>query len=191
MATETVDLKAFCGDFISCDPFVIDGKKYATDRMILVRTDTADPNTQHHSSLNASPEFFEGFPDEALMLPWPESNPAIKEMECEECPDDDCEDCGGFGTIECPHCGNDDDCDKCGGSGVILGDCSVCNNTRRVTCPAAQPIGHISIGYKYDQLIRSLPNVRYAIFPCLARDYDVVGFRFDGGEGIVAPMSKY
>lgn len=85
-----------------------------------------------------------------------------------------CEDCDGRGTEhDCPacHC----TCRKCNGRGEIAEETAI-------------EIGPSAIPTKYARLLVSLPGLLIAE---PAETDAVLQFRFDGGEGIIAPLRPY
>ena len=122
--------------------------------------------------------------------PCPECNgDGEKEEKCRKCDgegachhcDAECEDCDGDGVkvSECP---------KCRGSGDI-GDgtvCHYCNGKKDGPLPRYQRVSSEWVAFKYDAMIRGLPNVEFV----MPTGEDVISFRFDGGQGLLAKITK-
>jgi len=87
-----------------------------------------------------------------------------------------CEACKGLGTLhDCPHCTCD--CWDCGSTGAV----TVSSDDRKSASIGPQPYA-----LKYVRLIHSLPGLQLPKKP--PKD-GPVSFRFDGGEGLLMPLT--
>jgi hypothetical protein len=196
MATKSeINLQQFCEQDPDryhkslLNPFVADGKKYATDSRILIEIDAAgEPDTSRTGIRYADPPdakcIFDSFwISDAVFSAWPSEQPIMGKIDCPKCENVNCEECDGFGSFECD-LGHDHDCEKCDGEGVVMNPKCVCKGTGMIPGPVRQQIDNKQINIKYYRMIRELPGpVEYAM------NDDVVLFRFYGGRGIVKTFS--
>ena len=192
---ETKDPYAWMQPFIgrpSANPRVIvhGGYAYATDGRIAVRCKAEGQldtvlNPEDGIAPTKLAEVFRPVPDDAP--PWPDSAPITGRIDCPDCEKNTkpCTTCDGTGSWQCDTCGDENDCRDCHGRGR-KGHCPTCQNSGLVDGLAFQKIGVNTIAYKYDQMIRALPNVRVGE----AAFITPIPFRFDGGEGVVMGMNR-
>lgn len=183
-----LNMQAFCDQelwstrFNMSQPHVINRTRYATDCRIVVCEDApGEPDTVPTEGRfpDAAGIFAKMWQDNLEFADYPAPDYIDGKVECDECEDIECPDCGGDGSQECD-LGHDHGCDKCDGSGVLSNKTCKCKGTGYITGPALQRIGGIHIDVKYDQLIRKeLTGVKFAV------SGDAVLFTFDGGRGIV------
>lgn len=94
-----------------------------------------------------------------------------------------CEECDGTGMVDrCKYCDHGKKCDECDGEGDRV-------------FPSIQVLADLFIDYRYDAMIRTLPNVRFVRRGVNPRDSQII-FAFDVpccdliGKGIVMPRLK-
>ena len=203
-----IDLTPFCDDshwstrrYDLRQPFAQDGRVYATDARICVRTTLADaPQLGDGVRLPAASQL--PWVAEANWQPWPRLKlfaDGLKRI----CPH--CRGKGGHGNVQrCFICDGDGDCAvedvtrrdgyrlepcrNCFGSGYTSNvRCDYCRGQGHTERPALQPIGDLVIGGQYDRIIRDLGDVEFTFcdFGCGSQ---AIQFRSDGIEGLLMPM---
>ena len=170
---------------------------YATDCKIAVRVDAND-NLKGNDEGRRPPisKLDWGYDSLTNWKPWPKSNPILRDNGI-------CTVCDGYGTLNklpapehaaCDGFG----CKKCRYSGVepATADCPACRGKCEGEFADLQPLHDgIVVAVKYDRKLRThLRDVEYALRPThLERRHgdvsQVVAFRFDGGLGLLMPMS--
>lgn len=178
-----IDLQAFCADtnftrsFDLTQPFFRGGWQYATDGKVMIRIPAPNDLDSAEGTAKLPPchDLFK--PIVGNLIEWP----ALR-----YCPQ--CFDTGKIGCGGCRGCG---ECEGCTGCGVRK--CLLCNGRE----PSGQvfsddgvaviEVGNHRVAARYDQLIRSLGNVRYE----WGRAWrEPLPFVFDGGEGLVMGCRK-
>lgn len=190
MTTQTIDLLPFCCQHLEriMKPFVMGGKRYATDARICIEVDaTGESDTPLTGSKRVDPPdahkaFADTWDEENTFRPWPAESHIIGKVDCPECENVTCKDCDGEGFQVCD-LGHEHDCDTCDGDGEIRNRKCICKGTGQVTGPARQWVAKQQIDIKYDRLIRALPAVEWSA------NGGAILFRFDGGRGIVMTFS--
>lgn len=195
MATKTkakesaIDLTPYCDDpggrYSLDTPFVIDGWKYATDGRCCVRIPCEEPNTDGRKIPKAN-ELFADVVGLAYET-WPNSPIHRCKGPCVFChgdkmyPSTVCKNCGGNGYME------HEDCARCDGVGYVGPKCFNCDGIGWGLACCHQEILGVELSFRYVRLIEKLPG------PLLiARHSDeFVAFRFDGGEGLLAPLQHH
>lgn len=194
-----IDLKQFCNDNGNYfgQPLRVGEFVYATDGYIAVRVAAADYPDAEEAKVGSR------FSDNILSLfwpvesectiPWPEGVPVMGEIKCPDCEGIGrvgttvCANCGGDGETECFECGQDVDCDRCHGTGMMGGTtCAACDGNRRREGVLRFEILGTNLADKYVQLIASLPGVKAKP---VTNPIQPVRFRFDGGVGLVMPVT--
>lgn len=203
-----IDLTKFCDDdgwnghrYDMSRPFVQEGLAYATDAKICVRIQKAiaDESVEPRRLPPASKLPFWGKASD--WQPWPSiqwgSVPGARwNPSCPVC-------FGkgrvGYGVRQCYPCEGEgfvaeflDDgdvrerpCKMCDTTGHVGGTaCDYCEGKGETDKPSYQAIGGELISPRYDQLIREIGDVQYAV------TNGIVRFRFDGGEGAVACVDR-
>lgn len=186
------------------DPFAQADFTYATDARIVVRTTLikADPSSDERRTPNAAGLMW-AHDKVDRWTPWPRQNWVGVDNSrwghsCPMCfgitPKDakDCLECFGggstFDTYEREH-----RCESCNGRGWHGTVCDFCESRGSTHRPCLQPVDGVAINGWYDRKIRKLEGVEFSLvrfdeiadpFP----DKRVVLFRFNGGQGIVAPV---
>lgn len=74
-----------------------------------------------------------------------------------------CEDCGGVGSSQCPHCDRDMECEQCDGNGVVWRDVS--SRKEEVWCWKCEPLGEFRI---YESDARPLMESGAKLYPVKA-----------------------
>lgn len=172
-----IDLQPFCARREHykypgvMETFVVDGYEYGTDGVIAVRVKA--PGVAN--SFNG-----DGRLPRANELPWDKIDatkdwPALSIL----CSDKVlCVICDGNRKLKtkCAHCNS-----------VIDGqDCWACKGLSEVDdMPYGARIGRNRIDLRHDTAIRKLSNVKWGLIRT-----GMIGFTFDGGEGIVIPFAK-
>lgn len=210
-----IDLNWFCGEYATrrfniTKPFHQSNFWFATDARICLRVgscfnDTVDapdklPNAAGlaWNQLNSC-EFWK---------PWPKVERFLNPNDAGD-KNTSCFYCGGYGVIappnqvpECPDCetegriyvdeyGSGSKCLRCDGVGFIAGNlpkCDRCNGRGYIEglVPNVQTVGRSVISSWHDNLVRRLDCVE---FLDVERDrLDPVGFRFNGGFGLLMPV---
>lgn len=182
-----IDLLPFCCTYDErmIKPFVMGGKRYATNGVIAIEVDAAgEPDTpltggNRVDLPDARKAFADTWDEEATFRPWPAESHVMGKVECPQCEHVTCKECGGEGFEVCD-LGHEHDCDTCDGYGEIRNPKCICNGTGEVIGPLGQWIDKQQIDIKYDRLIRALPGpVKHMV------NGHAVCFRFAGGRGIV------
>jgi hypothetical protein len=196
--TQQLDLTQFLakedGEYTISRPHVIDGWRYFTDGRVCVRVrDESAPNTTDGSF----PPSDKIFPTKTLTdwQPWPTDSFIEAEGDCLVCEGrgrvgtTTCATCKGNQEVVCEACGHEHECDDCNGLGYGGGTtCRSCRGKQRVTRPVRQTIAGVSFNYEYVAKILSLPNPQYS--RSSVRPGKALAFRFDGGEGVLMPLSN-
>jgi len=106
-----------------------------------------------------------------------------------------CYDCDGSGEVECKCCGNESDCKTCSGSGTLKATkdhphgipCEDCDGSGGLKEWAPVEIGGKYFSSKFLWIIKDLAGLVFMV----ANDSNAAArFTFDGGEGVLMPMSK-
>ena len=186
-ATET-DLMTFCADskgsLYDCTKTLVYGSwKYYTDRRVLVRVPTEEPQSPPQTPLR--------FPDVAT-LPWhgfrsfkpvevilPEGTPCgrcggektVQEKECPDCEGFGCDNCSGEGYVTDPNV-SPRRCWDCYGSGLSF---------RRIV------VGDYDFSLQFLSMISKLPS--FECMPFKLAGNGILLFRFDNGEGMLAGLN--
>ena len=212
-----IDLQAFCqsdDDFIvHCDrttPWSFGAYSYATDGIIGIRVARRDGITREDG-----PDLeglIQSTPEEGALIPLPVFTlpPGV---DCGVCDGlgylESCAECSGMGETECTSCGHDAECEECDGSGhlsafdVNKGVARIeATHERAVPCDDCEGSGkiaarrnlsvEIALGTYIDAVhldrLRALPNVR--IDTPQNKKFSPIRFAFDGGIGLIMPLSR-
>lgn len=161
----TIDLRPFCDRNKRRNlhrPFTRGEFTYATDGALVIRVD-------HRADVpdNEKAPLAEG-------LPWPDAStvyappavpglPILEEIECPRC--------DGGQVHDCPtcHC----ECGSCDGSGRMLE-------------PYSADVGEAIFSVKYLFKILVLPGIQFGP----SKQAEPMPFRFDGGEGLLMPLTS-
>lgn len=173
-----INLAPFCSAdetrAVIMSPFRIGEWTYATDGRVLLRVPASDYPAEekekapkvnktdfglcwNHDEL--SNEFWQPLPPVEILT---------EEVRCEQC--------GGTGLDECPHCYHESDCLECHSKGMI---------TRQT--PNDVMVGQFRFASHYILKIRELTNIQIWLNPS-ADCHKVASLRFDGGCGYLMPM---
>lgn len=151
------------------EPWIENGKLFATDGKILVMTDLIDGFTRTNT-LPPPPTNIKfvmaDFPNDPSAHKW---EPAPKV----ERPMVACGDCGGSGTHACS-CGN-------------VHPCPDCESGKTVDTKKNREVGTRLIADHYLAKIAALPNCEVCVE---GNQLDPMPFRFDGGIGLLMPIRK-
>lgn len=188
------------GHYLST-PWSVGDHSVATNGHILVRVPRRDDIPENDKAPSLETVLASAFPSDDF-IPFPAFTPAPAEP-CNDCRGigrvTECEDCDGEGEHECLECGNETECASCQGSGVHpdrLGDAEA------IKCAACAGSGHrddkcsvtladnLHISQRYALLIADLPAARIVSVPRDPKDLRAVPFVFDGGDGLVMPLSR-
>ncbi len=193
------DLQPFCAApdatlYAANKPFRVAGLDgiFATDTRILIRIedDGRELEAQSGKVPNVAAVIPSPFPEGAVPVP---AIGGIPSSICRLCKGSggswkkathECPDCEGEGTYECEHCGSEVDCEECDGEGECptgknkYEPCSACVDTK-----GEFVFEGLTIAGKYMAMVAALPGVKAKKF----RHYLV--FQFDGGMGVVMPLT--
>lgn len=201
-----IDLSLFCdaheerdSSFNLGKPFEQDGQIYATDGMIAVRTEgpiSSATESCRLPNMSGLPWWNMGVGD---WKAWPRqrwisadavrySSSPFKSM-CPACHGrrrvgvlHRCEKCSGRKKLT-------EECVACFGCGFTGGDwCEYCDAKGTTERPTIQCVGPCLVHGMLDWKIRTLAGVEYKL--CAASDESAIRFRFDGGEGLLAPLYR-
>jgi hypothetical protein len=200
-----LDIQDFCATdewssrYSLQEPFAQKDFTYASDGRICVRTDLIKPDlsTEPRKHPNAAGLRWEHDCLERWN-PWPRKNWVADSKPFVACPicyglkpqgAVDCTVCQGYGFI-----GEDEkDCTACNSRGWQGPICDYCHLEGDIeNKPTLQPVGDLRINGWYDQKIRRLDSVEFAVVKWPSTKYvpdEVVLFRFNGGQGIVMPIA--
>lgn len=178
VVTEDV-LQRFCEqdpEHYMSRPFVLNGRKYATDGRALVSIPCDEPDTQTIAArLNKIRQVLHL--DTSCETQWP-----YPDLSCNKCggagssESTKCRDCGGtgkypecfMGEVTCEYCGHDHECDDCDGNGK----CPECDGKKVVEsyksacaecCDLWIPFGESRLSYDLARKIGTLQDVKYSI----------------------------
>ena len=167
------DLKRFCCDSKEpyraaiARPFSQGDWTYATDGRVLIRVPRLDEVPEYDDSTRGVEKTIF---DEEPITGWWMAIPSA--MLPELMPAEKCSECGGDGMLDNPK----SECWQCDGHGVIE--------------PSAIPvkIGKHAVSHIYLHKLKTLPGVQ--ICESAKGEMNVLGVRFDGGEGRQMPMRQ-
>lgn len=206
MSTETtaerIELTPFCSveerRTQITEPWSVGDHTVASDGLLLVRVPRRDDVPDRGLAPNLDRVFAAAAPFENLRpLPEFELPPA---KACRQCGGFGhivaCKECDGDGVIECCECGHERDCEDCRGKGVRY----VEQGTEGAeVCTACRGAGagyeHISIAFASGLLLAASLVVRMRQLPGLRINLGAIGgrpvpFVFEGGDGLVMPLSR-
>jgi hypothetical protein len=173
-------LQPFCADdgWLN-QPFVKNGKRYATDGKIAVCIASDDIDTPEEKGKRRMPDMERVINTKTpCIFDW--QYPVRECQECngtgksesDECPgcdgDGECTECNGSGQTECCSCGQDTECEECGGTGK----CEECNGLGKVD-PETTPCHECSqatidvsdnrLAFSLARKINALQGVKYTV----------------------------
>ena len=165
------------------------GYSYATDGKMMIRIPTTEPDTLDGKfPENVDTEFNWLAPVSIV------ETENLKRVECPTChgyglPILKCDACDGRGEHYCSRCEDAHDCANCQGTGDYpdhdsTAKCPDCNGNKG---GFNKRVGNRIIAYFYINKIQRLPNVRYQT---CGKPEDAMRFTFDGGEGIIMPLTS-
>lgn len=201
----TFNIQDFCATSHSNEnflrPFAYHGNLYATNGHIMVRIPAgAGVVDTEHSLVAPAEKMFANANFDAGMEPLPDY-PAMELPSCEGCggsgkgkPLEECRECRGEGFVEWDTDFHtyDADCKGCDGEGEvgIVGGadvtCKRCNGSgTEMDVPVM--FGATAINYRYLKLMETLPGLLVGL--SVSKFPDAIQFKFDGGAGLVMPIS--
>lgn len=165
----TLDLTKYCGDPVErpkiSRPFSKDGYTWSTNGHFMIRVPLRDDVPENHDAPNVVRAWTSAVGNDAshkkvFASVTPFDLPSLGFMRCEECE--------GRGTIHnCPDCKCH--CGECGGRGEI-------EEIKTVS------VGAVLIQFRYARWLMELPNLSVSVPKTREA---AVGFRFDGGDGLI------
>lgn len=182
-------------------PFSLGPWSYATNGHLVVRVPRADDVPEWDAINERAQALFDRVDmaaAEAALIEIPEL-PKVETTLCTTCAGQgrvkECPECDGEGEVELEssHHRYFNTCKTCNGDGLIgaadnVDDkkiCTACHGTGKKTPTVRVPLGATGFSLRYLSMLKAIPGMRIAPLHIT----DAAYFRFDGGEGLLMPMS--